>query len=134
MSRKQFSKLLYIEFDGNAPSLLLKKRQYSPINSHNTFFHYDSFWTLIFPRNVSFREVDILRGYIGIRMLQEIDGRVAFLSPNAIRIKKSDSYNNDYLQYTRLYKSIHQFVVDLDKWVCNKDNIKGTTMLFEFYN
>jgi hypothetical protein len=67
-------------------------------------------------------------------MLQEIDGRVAFLSPNAIRIKNSDSYNNDYLQDTRLYKSIHQFVVDLDKWVCNKDNIKGTTMLFEFYN
>ena len=124
LTRKQPSKLLYMEFDGNAPSLLLKNRQYAPTNSQNTFFHYDSFWTLIFPRNVTFREVDILRGYIAIRMLQEIDARVAYLSPNAVQIRNAHSYHKDYLQETRLYESIQRFVVDLDQWTCFKDNLK----------
>ena len=132
LTRKQPSKLLYIEFDGNSPSLLLKKRQYAPTNSQNTLFHYDSFWTLIFPRNVTFREVDILRGYIGIRMLQEIDGRVAYFSPNALQIRNAHSYHKDYLQETRLYENIQRFVVDLDQWVCDSDSLKSIISNIDF--
>ena len=126
LTRKQPSKLLNIEFDKTAPPLLLNVRQYGPTNSQNTFFHYDSFWTLVFPRNVTFREVDILRGYIAIRMLQEIDGRVSYLAPNAIQIRNAHSYHKDYLDEKRLYESILRFVTDLDEWACKeKSTLKG---------
>ena len=57
-------------------------------------------------------------------MLQEIDGRVAYLSPNAFRIRNAHSNQKDYLQETSLYESIKRFVVDLDQWNCDKDNLK----------
>ena len=89
---------LNINFDMNAPALVLRKNQYAPINSQNTFYHYDSFFTLIFPLNVTFRECDILRGYIAIRLLQEINGRVSFMVPNAVQIRNAHSYHKDYLE------------------------------------
>ena len=130
MTRKQPSEPINIKFDENSPSLMLKKGQYAPINSQNTFFHYDSFWTLAFPLNVTFREADILRGYISIRMLQEIDARVAYLSPNAIQIRNtaSSSYHNDYLQERRIYESIQRFIIDLDHWTCTSHSLKSTTV------
>jgi hypothetical protein len=121
-----------VKFDSKAPSLVLNKRQYAPINSQNTFFHYASFWSLVFPRNVTFREVDILRGYIAIRLFQEIDGRVGFFAPNAVQIRNAHSYHKDYLEEKRLYESILRFVEDLEQWVCdkkrkeNQTSIKGT--------
>lgn len=112
--------MLDIKFDANSPPLLLGKRQYAPTNSQNTLFHYDAFWTLVMPRNVTFREVDILRGYIAIRMLNEIDsGGVAFMAPNAVQVRNAHSYHKDYLQEKRLYEKIATFVADLDEWMCN---------------
>ena len=120
---------LNIKFDENAPPLVLNNKQYAPINSQNTFYHYDSFFTLIFPLNVTFRECDILRGYIAIRLLQEINGRVAFMPPNAFQIRNSHNYHKDYLDEKRLYESIYKFVKDLDEWVCTgKDSIKYCIM------
>ncbi len=95
---------LNINFDMNAPALVLRKNQYAPINSQNTFYHYDSFFTLIFPLNVTFRECDILRGYISMRLLQEINGRVSFMVPNAIQIRNAHSYHKDYLEEKRYNK------------------------------
>jgi hypothetical protein len=92
---------LNIKFDMNAPALVLRKNQYAPINSQNTFYHYDSFFTFIFPLNVTFRECDILRGYISIRLLQEINGRISFMVPNALQIRNSHSYHKDYLDEKR---------------------------------
>lgn len=92
LTRKQNSRLLYVEFDRMAPKLVLNRGQYAPINSQNTYFHYDSFWTLLFPLNVTFRECDIFRGYIATRLLQEIDGRVGYWPPNAIQIRNPHSY------------------------------------------
>ena len=117
--------LLNIKFDVNSPPFVLSnKHQYAPLNSQNTFYHYDSFFTFIFPLNVTFRECDILRGYISIRLLQEINGRVAFMPPNALQIRNSHSFHKDYLEEKRLYESIYKFVDDLDKWTCEKDTLK----------
>ena len=49
-----------VKFDENLPSLVLNKNQYALTNSQNKFFHYDAFWSLIFPLNVTFSECDIL--------------------------------------------------------------------------
>jgi hypothetical protein len=47
--------LLNIEFDSQAPPIVLNKNEYAPINSQNTFYHTNSFFTLVFPLNVTFR-------------------------------------------------------------------------------
>ena len=116
LTRKKNMQSLNVKFDENSPSLVLNKNQYAPTN---TFFHYDAFWSLIFPLNVTFRECDILRGYISIRLMQEINGRVAFLAPNAIQIRNSHSYHIDYLLEKRLYETIGLFVNDLNDWKCS---------------
>ena len=59
LTRKNLQSL-NIQFDSNAPPLVLNRNQYAPINSQNTFYHYNSFFTLVFPLNVTFRECDIL--------------------------------------------------------------------------
>ena len=119
LTRKKNMHALNVKFDENSPPLFLNKNQYAPTNSQNTFFHYDAFWSLIFPLNVTFRECDILRGYISIRLLQDINGRVAFLAPNALQIRNSHSYHIDYLLEKRLYETIQFFVNDLNDWKCS---------------
>jgi len=124
LTRKN-DQLLNIEFDENAPPLILNaNNQYAPLNSQNTFYHYDAFFTLIFPRNTTDRECDILRGYIAIRLLREIDGRVSFMPPNAFQIRNIHSYHKDYLLEKRLFERIYEFVRDLDEWSCHKATIK----------
>lgn len=120
LTRKSDRMRLDIKFDENAPALVLGKNQYAPINSQNTFYHYDSFWSLVFPLKVTFRECDILRGYISIRLLQEINGRVSFMAPNAVQFRNSHSFHKDYLEEKRLYESIQKFVKDLNDWKCAK--------------
>ena len=123
LTTKHYKNRLDFNFDNNAPGLVLNKNQYSPINSQNTFFHYDAFWSLIFPLNVTFRECDILRGYISIRLMKEINERVAFIRPNAVQYRNAHSYHKDYLEEQRLYSSIESFVQDLNKWNCNKGTL-----------
>ena len=62
MTRKN-SQALNIQFDANAPPLVLNRNQYAPLNSQNTFYKYDAFFTLVFPINVTFRECDILSNF-----------------------------------------------------------------------
>jgi hypothetical protein len=122
LTRKLDNELLNVKFDENAPGLVLsKKGQYAPFNSQNTLFHYDSFWSLVFPSMVTFREVDILRGYIAIRLLQEMDGRLGFIAPNAFQIRNSHSYHSDYKEEKRLYDDIYAFVKVLDEWQCDSN-------------
>lgn len=123
LTRKYYNKNLNIKFDQNAPSLILKANQYAPVNSQNTFFHYDAFWSLIFPLNVTFRECDILRGYIAIRLMQEMDGRIAFIRPNAFQLRNAHSYHKDYLDEKRLFSSIEKFVKELNEWKCDKNKL-----------
>ena len=127
LTRKN-EQLLNIEFDGSAPPLVLNKNEYAPLNSQNTFYDYKSFFTLIFPLNVTFRECDILRGYISIRLLNEIDGRVAFMAPNAFQVRNAHSYHKDYFDEKRLYESVYRFVNDLDTWVCDKTTLQECIM------
>ena len=125
LTRKYSKQLLNVEFDEYAPPLALGPRQYAPTNSQNTLYHYDAFWSLILPLNVTFREVDILRGYISIRLLQEMNNaRVAFFAPNALQIRNAHSYHADYKDEKRLYDDIQAFVKALDEWTCKFDSLK----------
>jgi hypothetical protein len=123
LTRKHDGALLNVKFDEYAPPLVFKPFQYAPINSQNTLYHYDAFCTMPFPLNVTFREVDILRGYISMRMLQEIDGRVGFIAPNTFQIRNAHSYHADYKDEKRLYEDIQAFVKALHEWTCDKATI-----------
>jgi hypothetical protein len=124
LTRKNFRNLLKIEFDSNAPPLVLKKNQYAPFNSQNTFFHYDAFWSLIFPLVFSFRECDIIRSYVTIRLLNEIDARVAFMPPNAIQIRNAHSYFKDFKDEKRIFNDINELVDALNNWTCSHEHFK----------
>jgi hypothetical protein len=123
LTRKHDIGLLNVKFDEYAPPLVLKPFQYAPINSQNTLYHYEAFWTMAFQLNVTFRECDILRGYISMRMLQEIDGQVAFIAPNTLQIRNAHSYHADYKDEKRLYEDIQEFVGALHEWKCVKSTI-----------
>ena len=67
-------------FKSNFPSILLKTNQYANLKSENTFYHYDSLWSVMIPPESS----EIIRSFITIRLINEIeDGKVAFLDNNA---------------------------------------------------
>ena len=67
-------------FKSNFPSITLKPNQYANLKSENTFYHYDSLWSVIIPPESS----KIIRSFITIRLINEIeDGIVAFLDNNA---------------------------------------------------
>jgi hypothetical protein len=123
LTRKHNARRLNVTFDEYAPPLVLKPFQYAPINSQNTLYHYDAFWTMAFPLQVTFRECDILRGYIAMRMLQEIDGRVAFIPPNTVQLRNAHSYHADYKDEKRLYEDVQGFVRALHEWRCVKATI-----------
>lgn len=57
LTRKN-EKPLNIEFDSRAPPIILSKKTYAPINSQNTFYHMNSFFSLVFPLNVTFRGIN----------------------------------------------------------------------------
>ena len=124
LTRKNYKKPLDIEFDSNTPPLVLRRMQYAPFNSQNTFFHYEAFWSLIFPMSFSFRECDIIRSYVTIRLLNEIDGRVAFMPPNAVQVRNAHSYFKDFKDEARIFNDIDELVVALNSWKCNKSEFK----------
>lgn len=117
---KPSDKLVELKIDKNALPLVLSKHQYAPYNSHNTFFHYNSFWTLLFPSNVTVGEFELLRAYISIRLLQEINGRIAFMTPNDMKIRNIHSYS---LEDSGKYVNIEQFIKDLNEWQCESGKV-----------
>lgn len=72
---------------------------------------------------MTFRECDILRGYIAIRLMQEIDGRISFIRPNAFQLRNAHSYHKDYLEEERLFSSVEKFVHDLNEWKCEEKKL-----------
>ena len=85
----------------------------------NTFYQYDSFWTLVFPIKAGYQEADVIRGFIAIRLLREINGRVGFIPPNGA------AYN--LIKEKQFPRNVTKLALDLDSWVCNneKKDLKG---------
>jgi len=60
-----------IELDSNQPSLSLKEKQYVAYGSDNTFYHYDSFWSLVFPSMFKSNESIVIRAILAIFLIQK---------------------------------------------------------------
>ena len=83
-------------FKSNFPSILLKTNQYANLKSENTFYHYDSLWSVMIPPESS----EIIRSFITIRLINEIeDGKVAFLDNNAQLLSINQEENGIKTKY-----------------------------------
>lgn len=78
----------------NFPSIMLKSSQYAKLNSENTFYHYDAFWSLIFPQMIDLESFEIVKSFITIRLINEIDGgKIAFQINNAQLLSNKQTEN-----------------------------------------
>ena len=112
--------LASIEYNSNSPPLVLRSIQYALINSANTLFQYDSFWSLIFLISSHSQDFNIIRSFLTVRLMREINGRVAFMPSNAVQIGDKDF---DYA-HTKDEQLIHLIAKTLDKWNCESKNFK----------
>lgn len=74
------------EYDLNSPPLILDTNQYCHLNSKNTFYHYNAFWSLMFPLEVENRYYADMRSYLSIRLMRELGDRVAVIPTNMLTI------------------------------------------------
>jgi hypothetical protein len=94
-------------FDLNSPILILKNNnQYlNSYYSDSTFYHYDSFWSLIFPISCN-KSMQSTRSLITIRLLDEINARFAYFPSSSVKTTKNN-YNL-------------KLITSLNKWKCNE--------------
>ena len=116
LTRKDNGVKLDVEFDSKAPPVLLPRGSYAPFNSQNTLFLYDAFWALMMPPGPAMRVTDIWRAYYNKRLLEEIDGYLAFFGPNAYQERNSHSYLDDFIDEKALYFDAGRFIAFLRKW------------------
>ena len=120
LTRKDTGVKLDVEFDSRAPPVLIPPGSYAPFNSQNTLFLYDAFWGLMMPPGPTMRVTDIWRAYYDKRLLEEIDGYLAFFAPNAYQERNSHSYLADFIDEQALYQDAGRFVAFLKQWNSSK--------------
>ncbi|EPB71891.1 hypothetical protein ANCCEY_09016 [Ancylostoma ceylanicum] len=69
---------------------------YAPWNSQNTLFHRRAFFTLLLPVTVAFRVTNIWRSYFAQKLLHLVGENIAFYPANAIQIRNSHNYLDDF--------------------------------------
>ena len=103
-------------YDPNTPPLILRPEQYSIFNSKNTMFRYDAFWSLISPKKFDSETSIIIRSYITLRLMREINGRFSYLPPNAYEKNEEPRVlNNQLIEKLKKY---------LNEWKCNKNDFR----------
>ena len=128
LTRKDAGVKLDVEFDSEAPPVLLPRGSYAPFNSQNTLFLYDAFWGLMMPPGPAMRVTDIWRAYYDKRLLEEIDGYLAFFGPNAYQERNSHSYLDDFIDEKALYHDAGRFIAFLRNWQPTKSDFFNRIM------
>lgn len=105
------------------PPCSLPKGLFCPYNTQNTTFAYDAFWSLYIPVTTAFRVCDIWRGYIGQRLLWDIQHTVCFTSATAIQERNAHNYFMDFCDELQLYLQAGELVRFLKKWDTNETEI-----------
>ncbi|PHT60525.1 hypothetical protein CQW23_02888 [Capsicum baccatum] len=120
-TRKVGSEALDIVFDEHAPKVALPQSLMVPINSFNTLFHYNAFWSLMLPVSVSTMASDVLRGYWAQRLLWEIDGFVVVYPPTIHRDDKVEAY--PFSDEKDLHVNVGRLIKFLVSWRSEKQRL-----------
>lgn len=120
-TRKVGSEALGIIFDEHAPKVALPQSLMVPINSFNTLFHYNAFWSLMLPVSVSTMASDVLRGYWAQRLLWEIGGFVVVYPPSVHRDDKVEAY--PFSEEKDLHVNVGRLIKFLVSWRSEKQGL-----------
>lgn len=97
-----------------SPPIGLKKGQYCPFNSQNTFWQKEAFSYLYLPSTVSFRFTDILRSYIAQRLMWDQELYLGFIHAMVYQIRNSHDLMKDFADEIECYVNTKSVVSVLD--------------------
>ncbi|PKU65025.1 probable glycosyltransferase STELLO1 [Dendrobium catenatum] len=110
-----------ILFDEDAPKVALPQGLMVPVNSFNTIFHSQAFWSLMLPVSVSSMASDVIRGYFAQRIMWEIGGYVAVYPPTIHRQDKAEAY--PFSEEKDLHVNVARLIKFLVSWRSAKPTI-----------
>ncbi|CAF3586610.1 unnamed protein product [Rotaria sp. Silwood1] len=87
-----------------------------PYNAQASMHYRKSFWGLLLPITVHGRVSDIWRSYVTQRLLWEICGRIAFVSPWVTQFRNPHNYIQDFQAETDLYLKTGALIRVLLEW------------------
>lgn len=125
LTRKSLDYPINIQFDSRAPPIIYPAGLLSPYNSQNTLFHYNAFWSLLFPTTVAFRVTDIWRGYWAQPLLWAVGGNLGFLPPHTTQLRNAHLYLRDFGEEDQMYKQAGEMAVFLNEWRCQAQDLYG---------
>ena len=128
LTRKDKDVPLNVEFDSEAPAVLLPAKTLAPFNSQNTLFLYKALWAMLLPSSVTFRTCDIWRGYWAQRLLWDTGAHLAFFPPNAKQFRNAHNYLVDFIDENTLYQDSGRLVNLLIKWKSEKRDFFSRVM------
>ncbi|XP_022789850.1 probable glycosyltransferase STELLO1 [Stylophora pistillata] len=120
LTRKDKGVDLKVEFDADAPPVVLPPYTMAPFNSQNTLFLNKALWGMLIPITVAFRVCDIWRGYWAQRLLWDVGSQLSFFPPNAVQFRNAHNYLEDFIDEKMLYHDAGRFVEFLVKWKSDK--------------
>ncbi|XP_068754633.1 uncharacterized protein [Montipora capricornis] len=122
LTRKDKDVNLNVEFDANAPPVVLPRNTLVPFNAQNTLFQYKAMWGLLLPVTVTFRVTDIWRGYLAQRLMWDLGLQMSYFPPNAVQFRNAHNYLSDFMEEHKLYHDATRLVNFLVKWKPKKDD------------
>jgi len=120
LTRKDKDVDLKVEFDADAPSVVLPPKTMAPFNSQNTLFLNKGLWGTLLPITVAFRVCDIWRGYWAQRLLWDVGSQLSFFPPNAVQVRNAHNYLDDFIDEKMLYHDAGRLVEFLINWKSDK--------------
>ena len=103
-----------VEFSVAAP-VILGPGVWSPFNSQNTRWARAAFPLMYLPSTCSFRATDIMRGYVAMRCLWELDAGVAFTTPTAVQERNIHDLMRDFRDELAIYLGAAQIAAALER-------------------
>ncbi|KAJ7379593.1 hypothetical protein OS493_013988 [Desmophyllum pertusum] len=120
LTRKDKDVDLKVEFDSEAPPVVLPPKTMAPFNSQNTLFMNKALWGMLLPITVAFRVCDIWRGYWAQRLLWDLGSQLSFFPPNAVQFRNAHNYLADFIDEKMLYHDSGRLVEFLINWKSEK--------------
>ncbi|MCP5424687.1 MAG: DUF288 domain-containing protein [Gammaproteobacteria bacterium] len=98
-----------------APPVVLGRGVWSPFNSQNTHWAAEAFPLMYLPATCSFRATDIVRGYVAMRCLWEMEAGVAFSAPTAMQERNLHDLMRDFRDEIIIYEGAARIVSALEE-------------------
>ena len=120
--RLTFNKRIKFEYK---PPIFLRKENYCPFNSQNTFWHKKAFPYLYLPGTSSFRFTDILRGYITQRLMWEQEIYLGFTPSTVYHKRNTHDLMHDFIEEIECFTTTKPLITILDSLELESDPLSN---------